>query len=765
MLLLRSSPAKELAAPGEARQVMKYEAKVDLRNANTSHALMVDLVGPDKRVLDVGCASGYLGEAMKQRGCTVAGIETDRESAEAAKAVLDEVVVADVGKLDLVAHFGAGSFDVVVFGDVLEHVVDPVGVLRRVRPLLSPSGYVVASIPNVAHGAVRLSLVRGRFDYNPLGLLDETHLRFFTRDSLHTLFRDAGFTPVDVRRTTAGIFETEIEVQREDFDDDLVEAVESDPDATTYQFVLKAVLDDRSADAPAPRVAAPAPAARCRVAISASCEPDDIRDGLLLRVTRAEISSRLPDAEFRLFTSRGFLADAPHTGGEPVEPLGDPTPERRRELADQIDCVVVTGDVRGGDATGGDIEPWLLDGLGPDVDVDCPVLWSAVDTGGRSTDLAAAATDRPYAALLDQSDDATPGKTGGELPVVPDPLLLLPHVLGAGALERRLEFLRIMGWYPREGAAVVVEVDAGMGPHAAAVAAALNVAAADHPGASIVLVDLDGDPRAAEAADAVATALDAPTFRLPAGSLADDLVAAIASAAVVAASSTSGVSLALAYDRPVAVVDLAGGSPPARQARRMAYLDTVVTRPGDLSDLLDEMRFRALPEAADELRRRLHAHFDRIASIADGAAAARPRTPDYGPALPPSHYVAALEVAHARMQRRVEAERRVMADYLADLRGRHATEQRRLADELAASRESHAAALAAALADAEERVDLLRTQVGNMATRLDRRHDEIRRLRSVEHTLAAELEAVRNSRSARLIAPARTVYGKLRGRP
>lgn len=733
---------------------MKYEAKVDLRNANTSHALMVELVGTDKRVLDVGCASGYLGEAMKQRGCTVAGIETDNEAAEAAKAVLDEVVVGDVGGIDLVARFGAGTFDVVVFGDVLEHVVDPVGVLRAVRPLLAPSGYVVVSIPNVAHGAVRLSLQRGQFRYNPLGLLDETHLRFFTRDTLHTLFADAGFRAVDVRRTTAGIFETEIPVERKDFDEDVVAAVERDPDSTTYQFVVTAVPDDRSAETGVRGAAAPLPAPRCRVGIAAVCGPDDIRDALVLRVTRAEIAARLPDAELRLFTSRGFLADAPHTGGEPVEPLGEPTVERRRELADETDCIVVTGAV-------GTAGPWVLDGLGADVEVDCPVLWSAVDPGDRAADLAGPAADRPYAALLDGYTDDTTGEPAADLTAVPDPLVLLPRVLGVGALERRLEFLRILGWFPHDGVALVVEAGAAMGAHAAAVAKALDATVADHPGAAIVFVHLDAaDAGALHAADAIVAALEAPTFHLPPGSLADDIVAAIASAGVVVASSATCASVALAYDRPLALVDLAGGSAVGRLARELGDVDAVLSRPAAMTDLLDGDRFPARPDAADRFRGRLHAHFDRIASVADGAAAARPRAPQLGPAIPPSHYAAALEVAHARMQHRVEAERRVMADYLADLRARHVAEQQEAADELAAVRAAHDEALASMEADAA----LLRGQIAQMSGQLDRRHHEIRRLRAVEDALTAELEALRNSRPMQLARPVRAAYSRIRGR-
>lgn len=217
----------------------KYSARVDKSETNTSHALVLDLVGADKRVLDVGCASGYLAEALGAQGNKVSGVELDPGAAEKARPFLDRLVVGNVEDLDLVAEFGPGEFDVLVFADVLEHVKDPVDVLRRSRPLLAEGGYAVLSIPNVAHGSVRLALLRGRFDYQPLGLLDDTHLRFFTRSSLERMVVDAGFVAVDTRQTTAGPFETEIPLSRHDYPEVVVTEVEADPESRTYQFVAR----------------------------------------------------------------------------------------------------------------------------------------------------------------------------------------------------------------------------------------------------------------------------------------------------------------------------------------------------------------------------------------------------------------------------------------------------------------------------------------------------------------------------------------------
>jgi 2-polyprenyl-3-methyl-5-hydroxy-6-metoxy-1,4-benzoquinol methylase len=221
----------------------KYETHIDL-NADTSHAQMVDLVGHNKRVLDVGCADGSMARVLVERGCTVSGVELDEEAAERARGVLETTVVGDLERLDLSAEFAQASFDVVVFGDVLEHLRDPLRSLRQAKELLAPGGSVVISVPNVAHGAVRLALLKGAWDYTRVGLLDETHLRFFTRDSLGALLDRAGFAMTDLRRTTAGIFETELELDRNDFPPELVDEILRDPEATTYQFVVRAIVDD-----------------------------------------------------------------------------------------------------------------------------------------------------------------------------------------------------------------------------------------------------------------------------------------------------------------------------------------------------------------------------------------------------------------------------------------------------------------------------------------------------------------------------------------
>jgi SAM-dependent methyltransferase len=149
------------------------------------------LVPPEcRRVLEVGCAAGGLGHLLRSRGHQVTGIELVPEVAERARRRLDQVVTADVEADGL--PFAPGSFDAVVFADVLEHLVDPWRVLREAAALLADGGVVVASIPNLQNLDVLRRLLRGRWEYRERGITDVGHLRFFTLHTIRGLFTQAG---------------------------------------------------------------------------------------------------------------------------------------------------------------------------------------------------------------------------------------------------------------------------------------------------------------------------------------------------------------------------------------------------------------------------------------------------------------------------------------------------------------------------------------------------------------------------------------------
>jgi predicted TPR repeat methyltransferase len=143
-------------------------------------------------VLDVGFGAGELARRIRARCTYLAGIELDAEAAGASALLFDRCVTRDL--LESLATMGETPFDVVVAGDVLEHLPDPGAALDRLRSLVKPDGRLFVSLPNVANVTVRLSLLAGRFRYAARGILDETHLRFFTRQTGRRLLETHGFT-------------------------------------------------------------------------------------------------------------------------------------------------------------------------------------------------------------------------------------------------------------------------------------------------------------------------------------------------------------------------------------------------------------------------------------------------------------------------------------------------------------------------------------------------------------------------------------------
>jgi 2-polyprenyl-3-methyl-5-hydroxy-6-metoxy-1,4-benzoquinol methylase len=176
-----------------------YGGQFEPNARNNPRTIIARWVPPGARVLEVGPGDGVVGAWLTaNKGCRVIGVEYVPEAAQAAAATFAHMIVGSIEDARVrtqVREFA--PYDVVIFADVLEHLVDPWGVLRDLRPLLAPQGRVLLSVPNIAHWTARANLLLGRFDYTDGYLMDRTHLRWFTWKSARALAQSTGYRVVE----------------------------------------------------------------------------------------------------------------------------------------------------------------------------------------------------------------------------------------------------------------------------------------------------------------------------------------------------------------------------------------------------------------------------------------------------------------------------------------------------------------------------------------------------------------------------------------
>jgi len=172
-----------------------------------AHSILMSLIPADSRVLELGCATGYLSGYMTSAlGCRVTGLEYDAEAAAVAATRAAEAYAVDLDARDALAPAAASApYDVLLAAAVLEHLKYPERLLQHARDLLRPGARVIVSLPNIAHWQIRLRLLRGRFDYSDYGIMDRTHLHFYTVKTGRALVEGAGYTVDALRISGSGL--------------------------------------------------------------------------------------------------------------------------------------------------------------------------------------------------------------------------------------------------------------------------------------------------------------------------------------------------------------------------------------------------------------------------------------------------------------------------------------------------------------------------------------------------------------------------------
>jgi GT2 family glycosyltransferase/2-polyprenyl-3-methyl-5-hydroxy-6-metoxy-1,4-benzoquinol methylase len=197
-------------------------------------------IRPGSLVLELGPASGYFTRFLREQlACTVDAVELDPDMAAKAAGWCRRMVVGNLEQIDFAASFADQRYDFVVVADVLEHLADPAQLLRRLSGVLRDDGELLVSVPNVAYAGLVASLLQGEFSYREEGLLDRTHLRFFTRASLQGLLAEAGFHVWEWRAVDRSLMDSEFRVRAETLAPALRSELLSQPNALCYQWLAR----------------------------------------------------------------------------------------------------------------------------------------------------------------------------------------------------------------------------------------------------------------------------------------------------------------------------------------------------------------------------------------------------------------------------------------------------------------------------------------------------------------------------------------------
>ncbi len=186
-----------LGIPNKANKYYDKNIKINLHDKNDSHALLANLVKEKSRCLDVGCSVGYIGELLKaEKNCEIYGIEIDKEAIAMAKMkkVYKEIFNFSISNYNsqIYQKFFSSNlkFDYIIFADILEHLEEPYQILYNFSKKLNKNGKILISIPNIAHMDISKNLIERKFNYNKMGLLDNTHIRFFTKSSFIDMIKN-----------------------------------------------------------------------------------------------------------------------------------------------------------------------------------------------------------------------------------------------------------------------------------------------------------------------------------------------------------------------------------------------------------------------------------------------------------------------------------------------------------------------------------------------------------------------------------------------
>ena len=228
----------------------KYDFELDLENNNTMK-LINDLIDNSSDVLEFGCACGRLTKHLKEKkNCKITIVEIDEEAGkEASQYAENSFLGSEVGDIEkyIWSEKLKLKFDYIIFADVLEHLYYPDKVLARCKKFLKPNGSILVSVPNIAHNSIIIDLIKNKFNYQKTGLLDDTHIRFFTNSSFKEMLKKIGLKAVKEFATYSKVGDNEFDNNYNDINEYVAKELNKRNMGMVYQYVYK-IKDENSKD-------------------------------------------------------------------------------------------------------------------------------------------------------------------------------------------------------------------------------------------------------------------------------------------------------------------------------------------------------------------------------------------------------------------------------------------------------------------------------------------------------------------------------------
>lgn len=221
----------------------KYNFDLDMVGENSNSAILKN-INPNSLVLECGCAHGRMTKYLKENlNCTVYIAEYNGDAGKHASQWANKSFYGSNGNIEdedfftNIKSLGANNLDYIIFADVLEHLHYPEKVLEKSKSLLKNNGSIWLSIPNIGHNSVLIDLLNNKFTYRSLGLLDDTHIRFFTYYSLKNMVNKCGLSIAQEINLQNSVENTEFNNSYEDVNEEVSTFLKNREHAETYQFV------------------------------------------------------------------------------------------------------------------------------------------------------------------------------------------------------------------------------------------------------------------------------------------------------------------------------------------------------------------------------------------------------------------------------------------------------------------------------------------------------------------------------------------------